>query len=81
MQKDYFIDYIYQYICIFTLQYGSSENLTGLDKGLNAIALVYSYIFIAVVISLIINSFDIKKDIADCIPKDLVCGSTDIKKN
>ena len=50
IQEDYFIDYIYQYTCIFTLQYSSSENLTGLDKGLNIIALVYSYIFIAVVI-------------------------------
>jgi len=61
IQDDYFIDYIYRYTCIFTLQYNSSENLSTIDKVLNIIALIYSYTFVATIVGLATNFFNIKK--------------------
>lgn len=80
IQNDCFIDYIYHYTCIFTLQYNSSDNLPQIDKILNVIALIYSYTFITTIVSLTINSFNTKKEKIEYIPKCPICGSTNINK-
>ncbi|MCM1184879.1 MAG: hypothetical protein NC337_16040, partial [Roseburia sp.] len=56
-QEDCFVDCLYQYTCIFTLQYGSSETLPRPDKTLHSAALIYSYLFIAAIIGMVLNTF------------------------